>query len=417
MKKYFHLTFVNTAIVTFIFPFLLCPSSFALSWKDVTSLTENNNNSIKSAQKQAESSYWQYNRAMTAFLPQISASLGGSKTNNSATSTLTKSYSYGVSASQSLFTGFKNIFNLQSAYAQWQSDKANLDSTRSQVYYDLRSAYVNLLTAQQNVELQKKIVERRKSNTRLIGLRYKSGIEDKGNYLMTQADEGQSVYRLSSAKRDVELAALKLSQITGSDIATVEDISIPGKLTDIDYKTLTETSVGYRTAKYSLELADINRKSTVNEFLPSVSVSGNYSKSGSSWPPSNDSSTISLNMSYSLFPGGSNITDYFINGIKYDKALQDFENSKKNIRYGIEQTALGFNDSLERLSADRTSASASGERAEITQAKYLDGLVTFDEWNRTENDGIQAQITALNSKKTALVSQAAFYNSYGGIIK
>jgi len=413
-------TRIRNALIIIALPLIsltLSAPLCALSWTEATALAEKNNNQIISAKKQEESSYWSYNRAMTAFFPQISLSLGGSKTNNPSTATLTRSFSYGVSASQSLFTGFANLFSLQTAYAQWQQDKANLDNTRSKVYYDMRSAYISLLVAQENVELQKQIVQRRKSNTRMIGLRYNSGIEDKGNYLMTKADEGQSVFQLDSAKRSVELARLRLSQIVGTDIATVEDLPLPKSLSGVDYSYLTETSVGYRIAKYALEISDIARRNTLSEFLPSVSVSGSLSKSGNTWPPQTDSSTVALNMSYPVFPGGSNIADYFINNVNYNKALQDFENTKKNLRYTIEQTALALNDGIEKHSADVFTASAGLERGKITQAKYLNGLMTFDAWNRIVNDAVQYQINALNSKKALLIAEAAYYNSFGGLIK
>lgn len=408
---------IRKNILAFIILNIFAAQGFALSWTEATALAEKNNNQIISAKKQEESSYWSYNRAMTAFFPQISLSLGGSKSNTPSTSTITRSFSYGISASQSIFTGFANLFSLQSAYSQWQQDKANLDSIRSRVYYDMRTAYVTLLVAQENVHLQKQIVERRRSNTRMIALRYNSGIEDKGNYLMTKADEGQSVFQLDSARRSVDLACLKLSQIVGTDVATVENLPLPKSLSGVDYSYLTETSVGFRIAKYTLEIADIARKNTISEFLPSVSVSGSLSKSGNTWSPQTDSSTIALNMSYPIFPGGSNIADYFINTVKYDKALQDFENTKKNLRYSIEQTTIALNDGIEKHSADAFTAAAGLERGKITQAKYLNGLMTFDAWNRTVNDAVQYQINALNSKKSLLIAEAAYYNSFGGLIK
>jgi outer membrane protein TolC len=60
---------------------------------------------------------------------------------------------------------------------------------------------------------------------------------------------------------------------------------------------------------------------------------------------------------------------------------------------------------------------ASKERAQITQVKYMNGLVNYDEWYRIENTYIQAQKTLLSSQKSAYVAEALWNKTYGGWVK
>lgn len=387
------------------------------TWQDVLSSAKANNNEVKSAQKNADSAYWQYNKAFTSFLPQISANASGSKS-KSGTAASTTSYSYGISATQYLFTGLQNYYDLQNSYIQYKYALASLKAAEADVYYNLRIAYIDLLTAQNNIELQKRILEKRKENTRLIGLRYQSGLEDKGNFLLTKSNQTQSEHDLKSAMRNLELVKLKLSQTAGVNIDRVESLEASSQYSEkTDNITLATRSPSYLLAKYLLDEAEINNRATVSEFLPSISVSANYSKSDSSWPPQGENKSVSLNMSYSLFPGGSNIADIYINSKNYEKAVQDFEKSKKDIIYGVESADSNYKDLLEQLSVDRITLSAKTERAKITQQQYLGGLLKYNDWYLSENDSISTQIGVLNSEINAYYAQAALYKSYGGFIK
>ncbi|MBU1027197.1 MAG: TolC family protein, partial [Candidatus Margulisbacteria bacterium] len=261
------------------------------------------------------------------------------------------------------------------------------------------------------------ILKQRKDNTALIELRYDSGKEDKGNLMSTRADQAQAEYDLSSAERDLKLAKLKLSQLLGQDVADVEEeISLDSPST-ADFEQLLKTTPSYIQAVKQIESAELAYKATISGFLPSVSLSGSYRKSGSDWPPDSTSKSWSLSLSYPLFPGGSNIADRAIYSAKLDQAKEDFSASKKDIRYGLEEAFENFNDSLEGLKVAEISLAASEERAKISRVKYLNGLTNYDEWDRIESSYIQQQKSLLNYKKSALLAEASWYKSYGGYVK
>lgn len=407
------------AIVKFIFILALAArlgtSVSAITWPEAVVLLKANNNELRSAQKLLDSSGWSYRRSYSAFLPQLSANLSAGQTNVSTVSAST-SYAYGLSASLDLFNA-SDLYNLRSAYADYQFNQANYDLTTANVLYEVRLAFLDLLVAQDSVDLQKKILARRQENSRLIALRYDSGVEDKGNLMRTQADEANARYNLSSAERDLRLAKLNLSQLLGK---TVDSASEEFKFTGTsqpDYESLLNVSPSYLAAKYQLESASIQQQSTLSEFLPSLTLAGSYRKSGSNWPPGADSNSLSLSLSYSLFPGGANFIDKAINDIKLDKAKEDFAKSVKDARFSIESGYEKLNDAQEALASNKILLDATTERSNISQEKYINGLITYDEWYRTENEYISAQNSLLNSQKNALAANAAWQKSYGGYVK
>ncbi|MBN3033627.1 MAG: TolC family protein [Candidatus Saganbacteria bacterium] len=387
----------------------------AVTWPEAVRLLRANNNELRSARKQLESSGWTYRRSYTAFLPQLSANLSAGTT-NVATLAASSSYAYGLTGTLSLFNA-SDIFSLRSAYADYQLNQANYDLNEANVLAEGRSAFIALLIAGARVDLQRKIVARRAENSRLIELRYEGGNEDRGNLLSTKADEAGARYNLSAAERDRRLAELNLSQLLGAAVASVEGALAFAAASAPDYETLLAAAPAYRAAKYQLEAAEVQQQSTLSEFLPSVSLSGSYRRSGSGWPPATDTNSLSVGLSFSFFPGGANFVDQVINNVRLDKAKEDFAKSVKDARYGIVSAYESLADALEALEAGKTQLAAATERANIAQEKYINGLMAYNDWYVITNNHIAAQSNLLNLQRNVLTADAAWRKSYGGYVK
>lgn len=402
------------AIAGLILMLFLAGQAMGLTWREALELAPRNSNEIKSARKQLEVAQWTYYKSYSGFLPQVSASLStGQSENSSGQST---SYSYGINVSQALFKGLSNYYNLSSASTSLNYYQASLQYNEADYYYQLRQAYVNLHISQQNLIMLKKIRESRTENARMIKLLYDSGKEDNGNYLRTQAQMKEADFNVESAGRQLELAQLKLAQILNSDATSVESVTL-STVELPDYDALLKAAPAYRMAKSQLEISSIQQQSTISEFLPSVSLQGSYSKSGSSWPPDASNKSLSLSLSYSLFPGGSNIADRVITNAQYDKAKEDYAKTEKDLIYTLKQNYLALQDAVADLLIQQEYLAASTERSRIAQVKYLNGLITYTEWDQIQNEYISAQSSLLNANKSALLAEANWYKSFGGWIK
>ena len=395
----------------------LACSAQALTWPEALGQAAKNNYEIKSAAKQTEAAQWSYYKSYSSFLPQLSATAATGQTTSGTLAATANSVSYGLSVSQSLFTGLANYYSNLSAKADYDYYISAQQKAEADLYYQLRQAFVDLSIADENILVYKQILERRQNNSDFIELRYETGREDKGSLLRTKADAADAAYNLAAAERARSLARLKLSQLVSAEVDKAEgavSANIPGAT---DYEQLLLNAPAYKMSLKQLEKYELSYKQTVSEFLPSVSLSGSYRKSGTDWGSVSDSNSVSLNLSYSFFPGGANVADRVIAGVQYDKAWQDFQNGKDGLRYSIESAYRDLKDAVEAEAIARQSLAASALRAEIARTKYLNGLMTYDSWDIIENEYINAQRTLLTRKKAALYAEAGWYNSYGGYIK
>jgi outer membrane protein TolC len=408
---------VKKTIIFIAILVIISPQTFSVTWSEALDIAAKNSKEIQSAQKQVEASEWTYRKAYSSVLPQLSGSAGMSETTPDSSTEVSRSYSSSFSLSQTVFGGLENLYNIQSAYAGLEFQKANFNSIQASYYYDLRSAFIEALTAQENVQLSRAILKQRKDNSNLIQLRYDSGKEDRGNLMTTKADQANSEHDYLASRRELKLSLLKLSQLLQTEISSVEAPKGLAEAGEPDLDKLVIETPTYIMNQKQFESADIANRATLSGYLPSISLSASRRSSGDEWPPNEGSSSWNWSLSYSLFPGGSNIADSFIKGSQLDQAKADLDVAMKSLRYDMQNALNGYLNALESLEVAKVQLSASKERAQITQVKYMNGLVNYDEWYRIENTYIQAQKTLLSSQKSAYLAEALWNKTYGGWVK
>ncbi len=404
---------IFAAALLVVFSAVNAVPAVSATWQETSALAEKNNNELKAAEKDLESAEWHHKRALTSFLPQISASAGYGRTEPGSTA----SSSYGLSATQNIFSGFGNINAAKKAYAQMEYSRAGLMQKKAEVLYSARAAYIDLMIAGTDLALQEKILARRQENSKLINLLYENGKEDKGNMMLTLADVESSKASVAQAKRALELARLKLSQIAGADIKDADIPKTEGMAGLPDIEQLVLSSPSYMAARSNLETASIAADEAVAGLLPDISATASLRSSGTAWPPDTDSRTWSVGISYSIFPGGRNIIDKIVKDIEKEKALQNFEQAKKDLLYSVRSAYDSLAARTETLRVKELYLEAATERARIARTKYINGLMSYDEWDRTENSYISSERDFLSSRRESLIAEAAFKKSYGGWIK
>ncbi|MFH0887240.1 MAG: TolC family protein [bacterium] len=378
----------------------------AITWKEAVGLAEKNNFEIKSAVKQVESYDWSLKKSYSTFLPQLSAS--------SSIATGSTGASYSFSATQNIFKGMDDFYGVDAAAVDLAYQKANLAATKANVLYDVRSAFVGLLIAQENIKLLEAILAQRSDDAELIQLLYDSGKEDKGNLMQTRAEEAKARYDLLSARRDMRLAQAKITNLLISEVNIADAPMSFSKPEQTDVDKLVKETPAYTMAELTLKSADIASSRTISGFLPDLSLRGSYGNSGAG---SAASSSLSLNLSYNFYPGGSNFADSGIYETRLAKAKEDYAKSLQDIGYSIEEARENYLNVLDLLDVGKLSMAAAGERAQIAKSKYLNGLMSYDEWVRIENDHVSARKQMLSFQRSAFLAEALMYKTNGGWVR
>ncbi|MFH0807958.1 MAG: TolC family protein [Elusimicrobiota bacterium] len=387
-----------------------------LTWQDVLKEAKQKNQGLVKAQESLKQAQYQLSIAYSNFMPQISASASTGRSGSDTTSTR-ESYSMGVSGRLSLFSGLADYSDLQSKKIGLEIEELSYQRTVSDLVFNLKKGFINLLLAQDSVNLSQKILERRKQNYELVKMKYESGNEDKGSLLRVEADKLQAEFDLRKAQRNLKESITGLLKNIGREDFGI--ISVSGEFLvnvstgELNFKDLLKQTPEYVIAKYAYEKSYFDLKSAKSVFYPSLSASAGISQSGNSLPLDGSSWNAGLSLSYPLFSGGRDMYNLKIAEKSKVIAENTFKESELALYVSLESSWNDLINSIENTSISEKYLEASAEQSRITSEKYMNGLSTYNEWYSIENDYINSERSVLNARMNEIIYDAAWKNILG----
>lgn len=357
-------------------------------------------------------------KAITAssLYPQVSADVDASKAESEDKTT--DSYSYGASAQQLVFDGFKTVNNVNAAKQNLAAARQNYRFTSSDVRLKLRTAFVNLLKAQELSQVTADIVKIRRDNLMLITLRYESGLEHKGALLTAEANLAAANFELSQAKRNIEFAQRQLTKEMGrrefrSMFVRGDFIIREAANEQPDFEELVKNNPLVLQAAARKNSASFGIKSAYANFSPRVSGTAAADKSSSHWPPQNEQWNAGLSLSMPIFEGGLRLAQVSQAQAKYNQAQADERSVRDTAIVNLEQAWAALKDAIGAVEVQSKALEASEERAKIAEAQYSVGFITFDNWIIIENDLVGTKKSYLDAQAGALFAEADWIKAKG----
>ncbi|MBF0619172.1 MAG: TolC family protein [Candidatus Omnitrophica bacterium] len=389
----------------------------ALSWQDCVTEARQHNPDLVSAKEKLHGAQAEKAVTRSGILPQVSTNASTS-TDKAEDRDKTKTYSYGVTAKQLLFDGFKSVYDLSSADQNIKAAAYNYEITSSNVRLNLWSAYVGLLYAQESLNVTKDIVARRKQNLDLVQLQYDGGKEHKGSLLTAKANLAQAQFEVEQAARNVELYQRRLHKQLGRENFTPITASGDLIIRDIDtekpvFETLVDATPLLKQLVAEKESARLGLKSSQAALFPEVYANASAGKSDNVWPPQARSWSAGFSVSFPIFQGG-------LQQAGISKARAGFEQAKADMRSGrdgviltLAETWTQWQDAVAQARIQEQFLEASRERARITEAQYSSGLSTFNDWSLIEDALVSNEKAVLQAKASAFTSEASWLQAKG----
>ncbi|MDI6757509.1 MAG: TolC family protein, partial [Endomicrobiia bacterium] len=389
-------------------------------WNDSLAALHRDNPVLASSRGTVSRARWTSYAAHSTFLPQFWAS--ASALRRASEGVETDSYSLGISGSLSLFEGFAGVRTLALRKTDLSIAEIKYRRDVSDAVYGMRSAFVGLLWAQEQLSLSREILERRAKNSELVRLKYEAGREDKGSYLRVEADRGQAEIEVRRAERYLATAARSFLTQLGLDASAAKKPQTVGGFTlDIydpnpaapDFAALASSTPEYLESKKRLDAARLERGISHSRFWPDVSAAVSVGRSGEAFPPEDEARSASVNLSWRFFSGGA---DLFNTLAARDNVLvreADFKAAFLDAALSLESAWSDYIDAMESVVVREKYLDASRSQSEIVSARYLNGLVTYQEWYQVENDFINSKKFYLLAKREAGLKEAYWKKALG----
>ncbi len=396
-----------------------------MDWKDCFSEAKKNNPELISAVESINTEKAAKSITASGLFPQIDTSLGASTAGASTTSSAgvtakstTDTYTYGVSGTQLIFDGLKTYNNIKADTQNLKAAEQAYRFTSSQVRLSLRTAFINLLKAQELIRVAEEIVKIRRDNLELITLQYQSGLEHRGALLTAEANLAGANFELSQAKRNVEFVQRQLTKEMGrkefKPFSVKGDFSVRDSAKEkLNFEDLVKTNPSLLQSAFKKNAALLGIKSTYANFAPEFSGTAGASKRSSHWPPEDNQWNLGLSLSMPIFEGGLRIAQVSQAEASYRKAEADYRNIRDSAIVSLEQAWAALQDAIETVTVQGKTLEASRERSKIAEAQYSIGFIAFDNWIIIENDLVSAKKTYLQAQANALLTEANWIQAKG----
>ena len=405
---------------------LLLTPFFLLSRLDAESLTLDQAMSEASAHspavKQARAALAQAHdrklAAYAAFLPKLNLSAGESTGGPYDPDAGTfggggqPGTSLGLNSSINLFRGLGDLAALRQAEAALGTAEEDLKVSLAQAAYSVRSAWVDLLYAQQQLDLNSQTTKRREDNSAMVQLRFDVGSENKGSLMQTQAQSVQAEADTRSAQRAVAQARRALARAIGLDdgsrLEAQGEFPVPDEAPGGDDAKLAAGLPTVVIARLGLDAAKAALSGATAGFLPSLNASAGVNRSGDQWLPQDGSWSAGLSLSWNLFNGFSDLS----NRSGADQALlaatAAYEDAQRQGADDLADARDSLANALDQLKVRDAVLQAARTRADISRAQYTQGLIGFQDWDQIESSLISAQQSSLNGRRDAALNGFAW---------
>jgi outer membrane protein TolC len=395
-----------------------------LTWQDCVREAARNNPDLAAAQALVQRAQFQHQGSRSPFLPQLSLDAQYNQTHSSTNgdlftngSSTSDEYSLGLSVRQSLFTGFRNKAEVDRTRAVLEAAEADLSAVKAEVSFDLKSAFTQVLFAQEQLTLAEVIAARRKGNVNLVELRYEAGREHKGSFLRSQAAYHRAQFEVEQAKRAIKVAQRELARVLGR--REFDGIKVGGSFevalppAPPDFRTLAERTPARQKPLAEARAAESAVTVAQAPFFPEIAATGSVFRLGSDFPPDQNQWSAGVLLTLPLFSGGQNYFGLQDARAEYRRAQENLRSAEDQVVLDLEQTFADFKDSVERTTVQRDFLNAAEVRAEITRSLYTSGLLSFDDWDLIENDLIGARKEMLVNLRDQLIAEGDWERAQG----
>jgi outer membrane protein len=359
--------------------------------------------------------------AYALLYPQISVSLGATRSYTGpylgAPESYANEYTGQISLSQTIFNGFLTSGNISQARAQLALAFANLDSQKALTSYDLKTAFAQVIYAQENVGVARRVIDINQNNERLVHLLYDSGNEDKGAWLLSKANLDLAIFSYNQAVRNVEVSDDQLVTILGEDlprpidaVGTLATAPLPVKP---DFAALAVQTPAYFQHRAQVDAAAAGITIAQAAFYPTLGFQVSADRGGINPLPRQTSASGGFSVSYALFDGGSNYFNVRAARASLLAALESLRSGTNDAQLTLAQNFKTLVDAVENQRVQQEELDATSLRYTIAEAQYRNGLIAFQDFSDITDAYVSQLQTTLSARQSAVIAEADWEQARG----
>ncbi len=364
------------------------------------------------------------NRAQSSYLSNLSSFMPSSSARFSWGRNEQESFSYsesglivsrdhynaGISASQTIFEGGKNLLSTKSARLSRDITSQSLTENEANLVYSVKNAFFTVISAEHTAKNASAALERIEDQFTLVSERDKLGLADPTELTQIKVSKAQNQLTLLQAQNTLQKAVESLAGLLAMPLDTPIGLVDPGIVVAApgpmeEYiKLALENHPQVMQAEMSLQKARLSKLSSWANYLPGINASYSYSWSNSEMPESfvqfDDEAkwSVGLSANWNLFSGVSRIASIQ----SANSMLRDAENSLLLVKQSIEASVRDAYRNLQEADARIQLSDARLEDARLNEELFVEkyglGDCTLLELLQAELSLQQAETEAISAQ-------------------
>lgn len=331
-------------------------------------------------------------------------------------------YTFGLTGSQTLFTGGRLGGQIEAANALNRSARVELTAQRAQLKLDVTSAYYDAALSDRLVGIAQATLTQTEDLLRQTQLQQRVGNVSEFDMLRAQVSRNNQLPVVLQRQNDREVAYLRLKQLLKLPLdqslaltTPVEDSTAALAGVDLARATSPDTVTSHRAAVREAREAVTAQHGQLrvarSERIPNLTLSSSYGRVA--YPTSGIPSladfrtnwTVTLGTSFPIFTGGRIRGDQLI-------AQANLEDARSRLEQAREYAALDSRVALSSLrQSEATYAASEGtanqaQRAyQIAEVRYREGISTQLELNDIRNQLAQAMVNRAQAGRSVQIAR------------
>jgi outer membrane protein len=360
------------------------------------------------------------------FLPSVSANASqGLSTGTSLVAQgifanrTSHSTNLGVSVSQTVFNGFRNLNTYKLSLLNLESNQLELSRIKDDISLNVVNAYLNILFNRENLETAK--AQYLFSEKQLIQVKdlVDAGVQPRANLFDAEATLSRDSQQVTLTENSFNLSLLSLSQLlqvpfTNFNVEII-DIDTPSEalLYDNVNPVLTyalENRNEIKIAEKNIESAQLNTEISKSGYLPTVSLgygfgtNAFYSNLSNNEPAflsqldDNKGHSFNLNVGIPIFSGFRNKTSVAKSKIQEENSQLNLDQAKLNLESNIQRAYTDAQAAFKAFEAAKKSLESQSLAFKNSKDRYDFGSMTAFDLEQARVQLINAESSLINAK-------------------
>lgn len=328
-------------------------------------------------------------------------------------------YSAGFRLTQSVFNSGKNTASIKKARNNYKITEYKHAEKENNLVKGIKGNYYQVLKSISLVETGKEALKRKEHNYSLTKLRYQVGNEKVTNLNQAKYYIDKEKYSLFRATNSLEITKLKLKQEMG--IPLDAPLELEEQFTDYEYDYTEDEVINeamehrpdLKQVELSIENVKLERVSARSEFLPSASLSADYSWYDNKFFPDRDGWTAMFSVSFPISGGFPLYTKLKENKINSLSSELKKETLIENITIEAKEAHTNMTLAKEKMKLAYDNLKVAKERSTLAGLEYNQGKISFVEFEDIEDRLGAAESELIEARHAYEIAKAELENTIG----